>query len=129
MATFTDAGVYSDTGLSMSGNATTPDFGASRKSKPNVKSIKFGDGYEQRLSIGIQQDPKIWDLKWSTLTDSDASAIEKFFENRFGSESFLWTPLGDTTAYRFVCREWNRTFASSNINQISAKFEQVFEVP
>lgn len=127
MATFSDAGVYADTGIGMSTGSTTPDFGASKSSKPNVKSIKFGDGYEQRLSLGIQQDSKIWDLKWTTLASSDADGIEKFFENRLGSQSFDWIPLGDASSYKFVCRQWSRTFKYSNINEISAKFEQVFE--
>lgn len=127
MATFSDSGVFADTGLAMSTGSTTPDFGASKNSKPNVKTIKFGDGYEQRLSLGVQQDPKVWSLKWTTLSDADANGIEKFFENRFGSQSFDWTPLGDTSSYKFICREWGRTFKYSNINEISAKFEQVFE--
>jgi phage-related protein len=37
----------------------TPDFGATKKSQPAVRTAKFGDGYEQRVQFGINQNPKI----------------------------------------------------------------------
>jgi len=132
MATFSDSGVFARTGQTVSSGATTPDFGLSKKSKPNVKSVRFGDGYEQRLSVGVQQDPKIWSLTWSTLSDSDADAIELFFTLQQGSQAFIWSPSLDTSTYptgtkKYVCRQWQRSFKSSNINEIKADFEQVFE--
>ena len=38
------------------GTDPTPDFGASKKSQPIVRQIKF-QGYEQRASFGINNNP------------------------------------------------------------------------
>lgn len=121
MATFNDAGVGTSTG------GTTPDFGAQKKSQPRVRTVKFGDGYEQRLAYGVNTQPKIWTLRWSAASNSNADAIETFLEARAGVEAFDWTPLQEATAYKFVCREWQREHQYADINTISATFEQVFE--
>ena len=42
------------------------DYGASKKAKPQVRSIQFGSGYSQRAQFGINQDPKVWTLQWIT---------------------------------------------------------------
>jgi len=121
MATFNDATVGTSTG------GTTPDFGVQKQSQPVVNAIKFGDGYEQRVQFGINQNPKKWDLTWSAKSNTDATAIEAFFDARGGTESFDWTPINSATAYKWVCRSWNRSFDLANINTITATFEQVFE--
>jgi phage-related protein len=78
MATFDDATVGTSTG------GTTPDFRASKKSQPAVRAVKFGDGYEQRLTFGLNQDPKEWDLTWTAKTTADADAIEAFLMHGAG---------------------------------------------
>ena len=121
MATFDDATVGTSTG------ATTPDFGARRKSEPRIRTAKFGDGYEQRIAFGINQDPKTWDLRWSALSNSNADAIETFFEARNGVESFDWSPIEDSDTYKWVCRSWQREHQYADISTITATFEEVFE--
>ena len=121
MATFDDSTVGTSTG------ATTPDFGARRKSQPNVRVTKFGDGYEQRVAFGINTDPKTWDLRWTALTNSNADKIEEFFEARNAVESFDWSPIDDSNTYKWVCRQWQREHQYADINTITATFEEVFE--
>lgn len=121
MATFDDATVGVATGQ------TTPDFGAQKSSKPVVRIARFGDGYEQRATFGINTNPKTWNLTWSAKSNSVAAAIEAFFDARGAKEAFTWTPLGSATAYKWVCREWNRELQYADINTVTATFEQVFE--
>jgi len=121
MATFNDATVGTTTG------GTTPDFGAQKASRPNVRIAQFGSGYSQRTTFGLNQNPKTWSLKWSAASNSNADAIEAFFDARNGVEAFQWTPIEEATAYNFICKEWQRTHLYSNINEITATFEQVFE--
>ena len=121
MATFNDGTVGTSTG------GTTPDFGAQKRTQPNVRVVRFGDGYEQRLAYGVNTQPKNWSLTWSASSNSDADAIEAFWEARGAVESFDWTPIGDTTSYKFVCRQWQRQHKYADINTITATFEQVFE--
>jgi hypothetical protein len=53
--------------------ATFPDYkprvGASKSSAPTVRSTKFGDGYEQRVRFGLNQDPKEWTLEWNVTEE------------------------------------------------------------
>ena len=109
------------------GTDVTPDFGAQKKSQPQVRSARFGSGYEQRTQFGINQNPKTWDLMWTAQSNTAADAIEAFFDARGGVEAFDWTPLNDDTAYKFVCRQWNRQHQYADINTIQATFEEVFE--
>ena len=122
MATFDDSTVGTSTG------GTTPDFGALRKSRPNVRTLRFGDGYEQRLTFGLNQNPKIWDLRWTAKDSTDADAIEAFFDARAADNaSFDWTPIDETTPYKWVCESWQRDHNYANVNEIRATFREVFE--
>ena len=122
MATFDDSTVGTSTG------GTTPDFGSSRKSEPNVRRVQFGDGYETRLTYGLNQNPRIWNLKWTAKDSTDADAIEAFFDARAADNaSFDWTPLDDTTSYKWVVENWQRDHRYANVNTITATFRQVFE--
>lgn len=121
MATFDDATVGTTAG------GTTPDFGAARSSQPRVRKIQFGDGYSQRASFGINTNPRIWDLTWSALSNSNADAIESFFDARAGVEAFDWSPIEDSNTYKFICPSWQRTHQYADISVITATFEEVFE--
>ena len=71
----------------------TPSFGFTKNSKPNVRVIKFGDGFEQRLTYGINQNPKQYDLTWENITVENANIIKSFLNSRaFDNESFDFTP-------------------------------------
>jgi phage-related protein len=48
-------------------------------------------------------------------------------EARNGVEAFEWTPPNESTAIKVVCREWTKTVARANLNNVSASFQQVFE--
>lgn len=104
----------------------TPDFGAAFEVKPNVRVSKFGDGYEQRQASGINTQPKNWSLRFSLRSDSEANAIETFLAAQAGVQSFDWTDINGV-AGKYVCRAWNRVKDRTNLNTITATFEQVYE--
>ena len=105
----------------------TPDYGATKSSKPRVKAIRFGDGYEQRISYGINTNPQEWNLKFAMRDNTETAAIENFLSARNGVESFDWTPPNGTSG-RYICREWSKVLERSNLNTINAKFEEVFDL-
>lgn len=122
MATFNDATVGTSTG------GTTPDFGAVRRSAPKVRKVQFGDGYESRFTYGLNQDPKVWDLKWTAKDNADADAIEAFFDARAADyASFDWSPIGDTNTYKWVVDQYSRNHTYAEVNEITATFREVFE--
>lgn len=117
---------FNDAGASTSAGGTTPTYGAAKTSAPVVNRVQFGSGYEQRVTFGINQNPKIWDLTWN-VSESDADGIEAFFDARGGSEAFNWTPPGSSTSYVWVCESWNKSIPYLNRATINAQFRQVFE--
>ena len=104
-----------------------PDFGASRKNKPNVRAIKFGDGYEQRQAVGVNVNQQEWNLRFAARTQVEKTEILDFFEARAGVESFDWTPPGDANAKKFVCSEWDDTIDNHDLYTVTATFRQVYE--
>lgn len=105
----------------------TPDFGAQLTKSPSVRSVKFSDGYEQRLTYGINTNPQVWSLTFAQRTDAEANAIDAFLTTERGVTAFDWTPPNGTAA-KFICREWTRTLDRANLNTVTAKFEQVFDL-
>lgn len=104
-----------------------PTFDAQKSSRPRTRVVQFGDGYEQRLSYGLNQNPKEWSLSFM-VKNADADTIEDFLDARAADgASFDWTPPSSSTAYKWVCREWTRRFMGDDFNEISATFSQVFE--
>lgn len=104
----------------------TPSFPASEISKPRVRRVALGDGYEQRVRFGLNTDMKEWRLTFDNRTDAQRDEILAFFEARGGWDAFTWTtPHGDLG--QFVCDEWQSQLNSCNFNTITATFRQVPE--
>ena len=113
--------------------ATFPDFkplfGASKKSEPKTRTVKFGDGYEQRLLYGVpsHMNPKEWSLTFD-VSDTDADTIETFLNARAeDSASFDWSPPDTSSTYKWICPGWNRQLYDFNRSRIDVTFRQVFE--
>ena len=103
-----------------------PLFGASKSSAPTVRNVQFGDGYSQRLVMGLNQDPKQWTLEWN-VSEEDSDEIETFLEARGGAESFDWTPPDSNTSNKWICNEWQKSIDQPFRAVIRATFQQVFE--
>lgn len=105
-----------------------PSYGASKQSQPKTRVVKFGDGYENRLRFGLNQDAKVWNVTFDNRTEADADTIEAFLDAR-GADgaSFDWTPPGSSTPYKWVCDSWNKTIPYVGRATITATFREVFE--
>ncbi|MEY2690106.1 MAG: hypothetical protein RL375_4306 [Pseudomonadota bacterium] len=104
----------------------SPDWAAQGQFKPRVRSVAFGDGYQQRSADGINTNPGTWALTFGNRADGEAAAIMTFLEARNGLESFDWTPPGGTLA-RYICPEWAESPTTFGATTITARFVQVFE--
>lgn len=108
--------------------AITATYGAEKRSNSKVRSVQFGDGYSQRISFGLNQNPKEWSLTWNNITETDADTIESFLDARAADgASFDWTPPDSATSYKWICYQWNKTIPYYNRATITATFTQVFE--
>lgn len=104
-----------------------PSFDAQKSSQPRQKIVRFGDGYEQRLSFGINQNPKEWSLTFM-VDNTDSDTIESFLDARAqDAQAFDWTPPNENTSYKWVCAGWTKKVMGEDFNEISATFRQVFE--
>ena len=105
----------------------TPTYGVQKSSAPNVRKVQFGDGYESRFTMGINQDPKVYNLTFE-VSETDSDTIETFLDARAADfASFDFTPPGETSSGKYICRNWSKSIPYLNRATIQATFEQVFE--
>ena len=104
-------------------------YGQRKKSKPLTRTIRFADGYEHRLLFGLaqHQNPKEYSFTFE-VTESQADIIETFLDARANdSDSFTFTPPGESSSSEFVCENWTKSIPYLNRATIQATFRQVFE--
>jgi len=106
-----------------------PSYTSTVQHKPSVTTIRFGNGYEQRISKSINPDLKTLQLNFDQRTSREARAIIHFLKERSGTQAFAYNP-GDIYAeqsYRtkYVCREWETSFTFKENYSVRAKFEEV----
>ena len=104
-----------------------PTYGAAKSSSPQLVEIQMGDGYTQVLRFGLNQNPKVWSLRWE-VSEADADTIETFLDARaLDQASFTFTPPAESSSSQFVCESWSKTVPYLNRATINATFRQVFE--
>ena len=105
-----------------------PTYGAQKTSQPKVRQVQLGDGYVQRLTFGLNQDPKVWNLTFE-VSEADADTIEAFLDARAENnmEKFDFTPPGEASSSKFVCETWSKSIPYLNRATIQTTFREVFE--
>ena len=105
----------------------TTTYGLQKRSSPVVRTVRFGDGYEQRTSLGLNQNPKVYNLTFN-VSETDADTIETFLDARAADNaSFDFTPPGEGSSSKFVCEDWSKSIPYLNRASIQATFREVFE--
>lgn len=105
----------------------TPTYGIEKSSAPVVRKIQYGDGYETRLTYGLNQNPKSYSLTFQ-VSETDADTIETFLDARAADNaSFDFTPPGEGSSSKFVCENWNKTIPYVGRATINCTFREVFE--
>ena len=106
-----------------------PKYGQQKRSAPLTRVVRFADGYEHRVLFGVaaHQNPKIFNLTFE-VSETDADTIETFLDARANdSDSFTFTPPGESSSSKFVCESWSKTIPYNNRATIQATFREVFE--
>ena len=105
-----------------------PNYGISKKNQPNVKIVQFGDGYQQRITTGLNQNLKVWNLRFQNISEANSDIIETFLDARAeNNDSFDWTAPGEASSSKYICLSWSKTIPYNNIATIIASFEEVAE--
>ena len=101
----------------LDGNSTTQSF--------NVLSSKFGDGYEQHISVGINNRKGQWAYS-RTGYSAEIKLIKDFFDRHKGADSFLWNAPLDGEVRVKADAQYQLTKIGGDVWQISTTFTQQF---
>ncbi len=114
---------------SASATFQNPDYGLTKTNKPKTRIVSFGDGYEHRISFGLNQNPKIFDLTFKNLSEADADILTDFFDARaVDGDSINYTVPTESSAMKFVVEDgYTKTVNYGNLATVKVKFRQVFE--
>ena len=97
----------------------------SQESAFNTLSSKFGDGYEQNISVGINNRSGQWSYS-RTAKKAEILEIKAFFDDHKGADSFLWdSPLDGEV--RVKTGSYNPVCLGGEIWRISTTFTQDFK--
>ena len=103
-----------------------PSYNLQATHAPRVRSVKFGDGYEQRFKDGINNNLIKLSLTFEGRDLKETKAILHFLDVRAGAEYFFFRPPTPYDALRkFVCKDFSSTVVYKDNFNISATFEQV----
>ena len=103
-------------------------YGLSKSSKPTIRQTKFGDGFSNRISFGMNQNPKTWSPVWKNVTEAQADSIELFLDQRASdADSFTWTPPNEASSSEYICLKWSKKMDYPGYATITATFQEVFE--
>lgn len=106
-----------------------PDYGLKQGGQFRVKTVSFGDGYEQRMPDGLNTTKRTWSLKWSLLSRDQKNVLIDFLYEMKGAYSFLWNVPDSDEAYRVVCKKMpSWTVDDYGIYSVSAEFEEDFSL-
>lgn len=91
--------------------------------QPKVKTIKFGDGYEQRIQNGINADLRTYSIMITVRRDEELW-INEFFTRHAGYKAFLWRNPHTNREIRVKCPSWSANVMNT-ATTITATFEEV----
>ena len=98
--------------------------GASKTVDINTKTVSFGDGYEQNVSVGINNKSGVWQFS-KNGKEALIREIKAFFDDHKGADCFLWnSPLDGEV--RVKAGEYQLVSLGAGMWQISTTFTQVF---
>jgi len=107
----------------------TEDYGTEPDPvKPNVQRLAYGDGYSQRIGLGLNQIAEGWNMLWSERETADKDTIITFLKAKGGKEAFTKTPIGEAVARQYTCPEWKATPLPGGLWTIIAKFVEEFDL-
>lgn len=102
-----------------------PNYGNNHDFTPKIKEIKFGDGYEQSLRDGINNDLFKLDLIFNGRDLDEYAAIVQFLYVRKGTESFIYTHIPPfNKRKRYKCKNFSASDIFFGNYSVRATFEE-----
>ena len=113
-----------------------PTYSTVEDTKQNSQRIKFADGYEQRLVMGLPTNKRLISLRLTfNVTTAVSKTINDFLNERFDdqasfdiSTSFRQNVLPDlTSSPEFICTQRSRTLVTNGRVIMNVVFDEVKE--
>ena len=113
-----------------------PTYSTVENTKQNSQRIKFADGYEQRLVMGLPTNKRLISLRLTfNVTTAVSKTINDFLNERFDdqasfdiSTSFRQNVLPDlTSSPEFICTQRSRTLVTNGRVIMNLVFDEVKE--
>ena len=105
-----------------------PSYSPTISTEPAVRTLKFGDGYEQRSPDGINTNLLKVSLTYDNRDEAETTAISHILHQRGGSEAFVYLPPSPYSSMKkFVCRRWDVTMNFDNNYSIKVDLDEVVE--
>jgi phage-related protein len=104
----------------------TPSYNLNTSIVPRVKSVKMGDGYEQRMQDGINTVLLSITMSYENRTLRENLAMSHFLNERGGFETFLFTPQPPYNKEKlFLARQWDGVYNFFDNYSLSVTFEEL----
>ncbi len=97
---------------------------ASIKHKFAVRSVQFGDGYEQRQPKFLRPKMQSWEVKLVGFKPM-IEEVKAFLDARRGVESFYWTPPGRLRLLVVAPDEYTETPEGGKVYSLTCTFKEV----
>jgi len=90
----------------------------------NIRSVQFGDNYEQVAGNGLNTRSQNWNLTF-TGTDEFIQEIKDFLDDKQGYRAFSWRPPQEPLGL-YRCNSYNPTALGGGLSELTATFTQAF---
>jgi len=112
-----------------------PTYSSQLQMKPAVNILKFGNGYEQRIEEGINNNLQKFNLNFDGRDKNETRSIAHFLHKRKAVNSFFFDApfpynfdISQSYPRRFICEEWDIVYNFYNNYNINAKFSETANV-
>ena len=116
------------------GTAFVPKYNFKKSNAPNTRVVSFGDGYEHRVSFGLNQNAKTFNLTFEVDDDAKPSnssdtltLTDSLDERAVDGANFTYTVPGESAMNFVVEGGYNKTVPYLNRARVQVTFRQVFE--
>jgi phage-related protein len=108
-----------------------PSYNIEAISRPRIKINQFGNGYQQRISDGININLIEFNIIFENRSELETVSILHFLQQMDTKQSFIYnlptiySKSNSNLTTMFICPEWNVNFVSYNNYSIKANFIEV----
>ena len=104
-----------------------PKYNYTVSRKPTINVVSFGDGFEQRLTNGLNQNPITLNLKFD-LSQTDSTSAITFLNARItDGASFTFLVPNENVTKNFVCQSYPTSVPFLDRVVLTCTFREVFE--